>query len=95
MKKRFEEYYLWVQKTYNRKGYIAEVYRVDDRGRRCCILVPEGTENSGWAHFTEMLTVKKETTTKNRLTIKNVVKGKNLRSSSTDTDSDGKKKNLC
>lgn len=39
-----------------------------------------------------MLTVKKETTTKDKLTIKNLVKGKNSRSSSTDTDSNGKKR---
>ncbi|TYK24535.1 hypothetical protein E5676_scaffold266G00770 [Cucumis melo var. makuwa] len=46
LEKRFEECCLWVQKTYNRKGYIAEIYRVDDRGRKCCILVPEGAEKS-------------------------------------------------
>ncbi|KAA0067710.1 hypothetical protein E6C27_scaffold352G00160 [Cucumis melo var. makuwa] len=64
LKKRFEEYCLWVQKTYNRKGYIAEIYRVDDRGRKCCILVPEGSEKSGWAQFVSLLHGKKDASTK-------------------------------
>uniref|UniRef100_A0A9I9EB69 DUF4283 domain-containing protein n=1 Tax=Cucumis melo TaxID=3656 RepID=A0A9I9EB69_CUCME len=64
LEKRFEEYCLWVQKTYNRKGYIAEIYRVDDRGRKCCILIPEGSEKSGWAQFVSLLYGKKDSSTK-------------------------------
>ncbi|KAA0040039.1 hypothetical protein E6C27_scaffold366G00060 [Cucumis melo var. makuwa] len=64
LEKRFEECCLWVQKTYNRKGYIAEIYRVDDRGRKCCILVPEGAEKSGWAHFVSLLHGKKDPSSK-------------------------------
>ena len=60
LEKRFEDYCLWVQKTYNRKGYIAEIYRVDDRGRKCCILVPEGSEKSSWAQFVSLLYGKKD-----------------------------------
>ncbi|KAA0044557.1 hypothetical protein E6C27_scaffold46G003060 [Cucumis melo var. makuwa] len=33
--------------------------RVDDRGRKCCILVPEGLDKTGWALFSDMLTCKK------------------------------------
>uniref|UniRef100_A0A9I9CJ01 DUF4283 domain-containing protein n=1 Tax=Cucumis melo TaxID=3656 RepID=A0A9I9CJ01_CUCME len=64
LEKRFEDYCLWVQKTYNRKGYIAEIYRVDDRGRKCCILVPEGSEKSGWAQFVSLLYGKKDSSKK-------------------------------
>uniref|UniRef100_A0A9I9D6L4 DUF4283 domain-containing protein n=1 Tax=Cucumis melo TaxID=3656 RepID=A0A9I9D6L4_CUCME len=60
--KRYPEFCIWVQKTYNRKGYTAEIFRVDDRGRKCCILVPEGTEKSGWKAFQIMLNIEKEMT---------------------------------
>lgn len=63
--KRYVDYCLWVQKTYNKKRYIAEVFKVDDRGRRGCILVLEGLDKAGWAHFTEMLTLKRDTEKKN------------------------------
>ena len=31
LEKRYEDFCLWVQKTHNRKGYLAETFR-DDRG---------------------------------------------------------------
>ncbi|TYK18363.1 hypothetical protein E5676_scaffold456G00820 [Cucumis melo var. makuwa] len=59
VEKRYVDFCLWVQKIHNRRGYIAEIYRVDDRGRKCCILVPEGLDKTGWALFNDMLTCKK------------------------------------
>ena len=59
IEKRYVDFCLWVHKIHNRKGYIAEIYRVDERGRRCCILVPEGMDKSDWAYFFDMLTCKK------------------------------------
>ena len=47
LEKRFDDNCLWVQKTRNCKGYLAEIFRVDDRGRKSCILVPEGTDKQG------------------------------------------------
>lgn len=68
VEKRYVDFCLWVQKIHNRKGYIAEIYRVDERGRRCCILVPEGMDKSGWALFTDMLTCKKNSDKKDLAT---------------------------
>ncbi|TYK29576.1 hypothetical protein E5676_scaffold655G001820 [Cucumis melo var. makuwa] len=59
VEKRYVDFCLWVQTIHNRRGYIAEIYRVDDRGRKCCILVPEGLDKTGWALFNDMLTCKK------------------------------------
>ncbi|KAA0044333.1 hypothetical protein E6C27_scaffold46G00570 [Cucumis melo var. makuwa] len=53
-----------LQRNTNKKGYIAEIYRVDDRGRKCCILVPEGSKKSGWAQFVSLLYGKKDASTK-------------------------------
>ncbi|KAA0051807.1 hypothetical protein E5676_scaffold609G00990 [Cucumis melo var. makuwa] len=91
LEKRFEEYGLWVQKTYNKKGYIAEIYRVDDRGRKCCILVPEGSEKSGWAHFVSLLHDKKDCSTKVNYTTLLIDKKKNIYSSS-DSDYETKRR---
>ncbi|KAA0033835.1 hypothetical protein E5676_scaffold237G001860 [Cucumis melo var. makuwa] len=41
--------------------YIAKIFRVDDRSRKGCILVPEGLDKAGWAHFTEILPLIKDT----------------------------------
>lgn len=56
LEQRFDNYILWIEKTSNRKGYIAELYKVDDRGRKSCILIPEGVDRKGWATFHNMLT---------------------------------------
>lgn len=53
--KRCDEYCLWVDKTSNRRGSIAEIFRIDDRGRKCCIMVPEGYDGRGWDAFLAML----------------------------------------
>lgn len=58
LEQRFDDYIVWVEKTSNKKGYVAEIYRLDDRGRKCCILVPEGEDKKGWATFHNMLIFK-------------------------------------
>lgn len=92
LEKRFEEYCLWVQKTYNRKDYIIEIYGVDDRGRRCCILVPKGTDKSGWAHFVGMISTENEMAVKDRAKTKHLEKRILLERSSSDTDSEENKR---
>lgn len=68
LEKRFDDKRLWVEKTHNRKGYLAEIFRVNDRGRKPCILVPEGIDKQGWAQFTKMLTLRKEVIQKRKTT---------------------------
>ena len=49
-------------KTQNRKGNLAEVFRVDDKGVKCCILVPKGhVDKTRWGSFLNMLSFKAET----------------------------------
>lgn len=48
LEKRYGNHCIWVRKTTNRNGHIAEVFRVDNIGRKSCILVLEGPEKSGW-----------------------------------------------
>ncbi|TYK18307.1 hypothetical protein E5676_scaffold456G00160 [Cucumis melo var. makuwa] len=88
---RTRELELLITETYNRKGYIAEIYKVDNRGRRCCILVLEGTDKSGWAHFADLLNDKKEASTKVKLTTRMVDKRKKIICFSSDTDSDSQR----
>lgn len=42
--KRYDTYILCIEKTFNKKGYLAEIYRLDEKGRKCCIMIPEGIE---------------------------------------------------
>ncbi|KAA0055626.1 cleavage and polyadenylation specificity factor subunit 1 [Cucumis melo var. makuwa] len=92
---RSREIKLLITETYNRKGYIAEIYRVDDRGRKCFILVPEGTEKPGWTHFVSLLHDKKEGSTKVNYTTLLVDKKKKNIYSSSDSDYDNKRRSYA
>lgn len=54
--KRYDAYVLWIEKTSNRRGYIAEIYKLDEIGRKCCLTIPEGYDGKGWMKFHNMLT---------------------------------------
>lgn len=56
--RRYAGYILWIEKTSNRRGCIAEIYRVDDKGRKCCILIPEGYNKIGWNAFLNLITLR-------------------------------------
>ncbi|KGN51135.1 hypothetical protein Csa_009125 [Cucumis sativus] len=88
LKKGFGDYCLWVQKTHNRKGYLAEFFRVDDKGRKCCILVIEGRDKQGWAQFTEVLSLRKEAPQKRSPQTNPSVRGPKAYSYSSSTDFD-------
>lgn len=53
--RRYDEYILWIEKTSNRRGCIAEIYRIDNKGRKCCIMIPEGYDKKGWVSFLNMI----------------------------------------
>lgn len=38
---------MWLSKTQNKKGYLAEIFKVDDKGRKRCLLIPESVERKG------------------------------------------------
>uniref|UniRef100_A0A9I9CP23 DUF4283 domain-containing protein n=1 Tax=Cucumis melo TaxID=3656 RepID=A0A9I9CP23_CUCME len=66
LENRDSEHCIWIRKTRNGKGCIAEIFRVDNKNRKSCILVPEGPEKSGWVSFLSMITPKVETKAKIR-----------------------------
>ncbi|KAA0058103.1 hypothetical protein E6C27_scaffold274G004110 [Cucumis melo var. makuwa] len=63
LENRDSEHCIWIRKTRNGKGCTAEIFRVDHKNRKSCILVPEGPEKSGWVSFLSMITPKVEITT--------------------------------
>ncbi|KAA0037444.1 hypothetical protein E5676_scaffold808G00040 [Cucumis melo var. makuwa] len=65
---RDSEQCIWIRKTRNSKGCTAEIFRVDKKNRKSCILVPEGPEKSGWVSFLSMITPKVEVKAKTRPT---------------------------
>ncbi|KAA0045139.1 hypothetical protein E6C27_scaffold30G001380 [Cucumis melo var. makuwa] len=65
---RDSEQCIWIRKTRNSKGCTAEIFRVDQKNRKSCILVPEGPEKSGWVSFLSMITPKVEVKAKTRPT---------------------------
>ena len=95
LEKRFEDNCLWVQKIHNRKGYLAEIFRVDDRGRKSCILVPEGTDKQGWAQFTDLLTLRKEAAQKRKTTTTTEDRGKKVSSFSSSSESDSPRRSYA
>lgn len=56
-----------LKNTSNKKDYIAEIYKLDDKGRKSCIMILEGPDRKGWMEFHNMLTFRnykeKQTTT--------------------------------
>lgn len=58
--KKYYSYFLWIEKTSNKRGYIAEIYRLDDKGKKCCIMIPEGLLKKGWMTFHNMLIFKEQ-----------------------------------
>ncbi|TYK05808.1 LINE-1 retrotransposable element ORF2 protein [Cucumis melo var. makuwa] len=62
------EHCIWIRKTRNGKGCTAEIFRVDHKNRKSCILVPEGPEKSGRVSFLSMITPKVEVKAKTRPT---------------------------
>ncbi|TYK13823.1 hypothetical protein E5676_scaffold488G00870 [Cucumis melo var. makuwa] len=58
--RRQEDYCMWVRKTKNKSksGSTAEIFRIDNKGRKCSVLVPEGIDKFGWKSFVAMLTFK-------------------------------------
>uniref|UniRef100_A0A9I9E6B2 Uncharacterized protein n=1 Tax=Cucumis melo TaxID=3656 RepID=A0A9I9E6B2_CUCME len=44
--RRQEDYCMWVRKTKNKSksGSTAEIFRIDNKGRKCSVLVPEGID---------------------------------------------------
>ncbi|KAE8651685.1 hypothetical protein Csa_023958 [Cucumis sativus] len=43
-KKRDNRQCMWISKTQNKKGNLAEIFKVDDKGRKCYKLVQESVE---------------------------------------------------
>ncbi|KAA0047997.1 hypothetical protein E6C27_scaffold385G00620 [Cucumis melo var. makuwa] len=58
--RRQEDYCMWVRKTKNKSksGSTTEIFRIDNKGRKCSVLVPEGIDKFGWKSFVAMLTFK-------------------------------------
>lgn len=54
--KRYNSYTMWIEKTSNKKGYIAKIFRVDNKGRKCCVMILEGLEKKGWTEFQNLIT---------------------------------------
>ncbi|TYK05720.1 hypothetical protein E5676_scaffold98G002040 [Cucumis melo var. makuwa] len=65
---RDSEQCIWIRKTRNSKGCTAEIFRVDQKNRKSCILVSEGPDKSGWVSFLSMITPKVEVKAKTRPT---------------------------
>lgn len=51
---------LWLSKTQNKKEHLVEIFEVDDKGRKGCLLVPESVELTSWIIFFNMLNYKDE-----------------------------------
>ncbi|KAA0035766.1 hypothetical protein E6C27_scaffold403G00440 [Cucumis melo var. makuwa] len=91
IEKRFHEFCYWVRKTRNRNGYIAEVFSIDQQGRKCCVLVPEGEATSGWVFFLSMVNPNVKTEPKARPPLEHFYKkGKSIASADSDSDSSRK-----
>lgn len=44
----------------NRNGNTTKIFRIDNKGRKCCILIPEDAKTSGWISFLSMITFEAE-----------------------------------
>lgn len=51
---------MWVRKTKNKResGITTEIFRIDNKGRKCSILIPEGPDKFGWKTFLAMISFK-------------------------------------
>lgn len=58
--RRHEENYMWVRKTKNKResGIATEIFRIDNKGRKCSILIPEGPDKFRWKTFLAMISFK-------------------------------------
>lgn len=56
--KRYADNCMRVRKTKNKSksGNTGEVFRIDNKGRKCSILVPEGADKKGWKTFLSFIT---------------------------------------
>ncbi|TYK04225.1 hypothetical protein E5676_scaffold24967G00330 [Cucumis melo var. makuwa] len=56
--RRLENNCMWVRKTKNKSktSITAEIFRLDNKGRKCSILVPEGSDKFRWKSFLALIT---------------------------------------
>lgn len=52
---RTDDQTIWVEKTFNRKGTLAEITKLDNNGGLNKLLVPIGDERKGWKAFYNLL----------------------------------------
>ncbi|KAA0058964.1 hypothetical protein E5676_scaffold874G00320 [Cucumis melo var. makuwa] len=50
-----------VKQNVEQKGHLAEIFKVDNKGRKGCLKIPESIELIGWRSFFNMLNYKEET----------------------------------
>ncbi|KAA0035247.1 LINE-1 retrotransposable element ORF2 protein [Cucumis melo var. makuwa] len=64
--KRSEDNCMWVRKTKNKSktSITVEIFRIDNKGRKCSILVPEGPDSFGWKSFLALITFRPSAPTK-------------------------------
>ncbi|TYK27679.1 LINE-1 retrotransposable element ORF2 protein [Cucumis melo var. makuwa] len=90
IEKRFHECCYSVKKTRNKNGYIAEVFGIDQQGRKCCVLVLEGDSTCGWVSFLSMIIPNVETEPKVRHPLDHFFKKRNIATIDSDSDSSRK-----
>ncbi|KAA0026125.1 hypothetical protein E5676_scaffold263G00270 [Cucumis melo var. makuwa] len=81
---------MWVRKTKNKSktSITAEIFRIDKKGRKCSILVPEGPDKFGWKSFLALITFRLFAPTKRiRSEIRKEYVSKYSNSFSSDSDS--------
>lgn len=60
MENRGEVQCLWLSRTQNKKGLLAEIFKVDSKERKGCLLVLESVKKTGWRFFFNMLNYKED-----------------------------------
>uniref|UniRef100_A0A9I9DN18 DUF4283 domain-containing protein n=1 Tax=Cucumis melo TaxID=3656 RepID=A0A9I9DN18_CUCME len=91
--RRLEDNCMWVRKTKNKSktSITAEIFRIDKKGRKCSILVPEGPDKFGWKSFLALITFRLFAPTKRiRSEIRKEYVSKYSNSFSSDSDSSRK-----
>lgn len=49
-----------VKQNVEQKGHLAEIFKVDNKGRKGCLMIPDSIELIGWRSFFNMLNYKEE-----------------------------------